>query len=54
MTNETSISLSQQEWQYVVNTLVLRPFTEVADLLAKIRGQFEAANTPAAAPPKEE
>lgn len=54
MPNETQISLSQQEWQYIVNTLVLRPFTEVADLVAKIRSQFEAANAPAADPPKEE
>lgn len=49
---DVSMGLSPQEWQYIVNTLVQRPFTEVADLLNKIKTQFEAA-TKAPEPEKE-
>lgn len=38
---EVSITLSLQAWNVVMNALAQRPFVEVADLIAMIKGQAE-------------
>lgn len=36
------LSLSDREYQYVLNLLVQRPWAEANDLIGKIVGQFKA------------
>lgn len=40
------IALSEQDWNVVLNALSVQPFRDVAPVIGKIQGAFEAMNTP--------
>ncbi len=45
-----NITFTQEEFNYVLNTLAQRPFAEVAQLIMKLQQQASQAQAPAPVP----